>query len=277
MDLIEWRARPELEEGAAILAFEGWGDASTAASTAGEFLIREVAEPFASIDPESFFDFQMQRPTVQIDGGGTRRVIWPGVEFHLAHFFGKELIVVLGEEPHLRWRTFATVVLDALRSCGVSFVLTFGAFIGRVAHTLPVPIFGVATDTDLIERHGLLVSDYQGPTGIVGTLHDKARRGGIPALSLWAAVPHYLAANHNPKVSYALLEKASEVLDLDLDLSDLEHEVENFERRVNEAMKESEDLLTYIRQLEVEGSQPAMNPQSTDELITEIEQFLKDT
>ncbi|MFQ5966092.1 MAG: PAC2 family protein [Acidimicrobiia bacterium] len=277
MDFIEWRSEPELENPVAIVAFEGWGDASTSASAAAEFLIEHAEAPFAALDPEDFFNFQMQRPMVQVDGGGSRQVHWPGAEFHVVTVAGRDLIVLVGEEPHLRWRTYCQGIIEVLQSCGVGLVITLGAFIGRVAHTLPVPIFGVATDPDMIHRYQLFASDYQGPTGIIGSLHDQLRRAGLETISLWAAVPHYLAANHNPKVALSLLAKMGEILEIEFDLDELGSEVSDFERRVDDAMYQSEELVTYIRELESDSTEPDMNPEGVSQLISEIEQFLKES
>ena len=159
----------------------------------------------------------------------------------------------------------------------MSLVITLGAFIGRVAHTLPVPIFGVATDPNVIGHYGLFASDYQGPTGIIGSLHDQLRRADFETISLWAAVPHYLAANHNPKVALSLLAKAGEILDIEFDLEELGTEVADFERRVDDAMHQSDELVDYIKELESDSTQPDMNPEGASQLISEIEQFLKET
>ncbi len=277
MDFVEWRSHPELSSPAVIVAFEGWGDASTAASSAAEFLVEMAEPPFAALDPEEFFDFQMQRPLVQVDSGGSRELHWPGGEFHVVRHPDRDLIVLVGEEPHLRWRTYCQGLAEAFRALDAELIVTLGAFIGRVAHTLPVPVFGVATDPAVIPRHGLFASDYQGPTGIIGALHDELRRANMPTVSLWAAVPHYLAANHNPKVALALLSKTGEILGIPFALEELQDEASNFEVRVSEAMRQSDDLVAYIKELEADTTQPDMNPESTDQLISEIEQFLKET
>ena len=276
---IEWSFHPTLRDPHALVAFEGWGDASNASSSAAEFLIQDLDRPFATVQPDLFFNFQMQRPVVQIDRGGTRQVHWPGTDFFSLQdeHAGRDLIIALGEEPHLRWRAFAAEFIDVFERLGVDLVVTMGAFIGRVAHTLPVPIIGVATDPEMLGRYDLLASDYQGPTGIVGALHDELRQAGIASVSLWAPIPHYLAANPNPKAAHALLSKVMDITGISLDLSSLADEVADFERRVDDAMEQSDELISYIKKLETEGTDPVLDQGDADQLISEIEQFLQDT
>jgi proteasome assembly chaperone (PAC2) family protein len=278
MDFLRWHFRPELRRPFALVAFEGWGDASGASSTAAEFLIEDGSEPFATFDPELFFNFQMERPVVQIDGGGSRRVQWPGTDCFalLLPEHERDLIVVAGEEPHLRWRTFARGLIELFEDLSVELVVTMGSFIGRVAHTLPVPIIGVTTDPQMLTEYGLTSSDYQGPTGIIGVLHDELRESGMPSVSLWAPVPHYLAANPNPKAALALLSKAAEITGCDFPRQQLAEEAADFQQRVDEAMRQSEDLVEYVKELESEGGRVTMEPDDAEQLISEIEQFLRD-
>ena len=260
------------------MCFEGWGDASNASSAAGEYLVGIAEPPFASIAAEEFFNFQMERPAVRIDAGGSRQVHWPGTDAHAIHLADekRDLIVTVGEEPHIRWRTYANDLIGLVTEAGAEMVITTGAFIGRIAHTLPVPVIGVTTNPAWLDAYGLIATDYQGPTGIVGVLHDEMRKAEVPSISLWVPVPHYLAANPNPKATLALLEKAAQIAGVDLDLGGLTNEALDFERRVDDAMQESSDLIKYVQQLEVEGTAPDMDPQNAEELITEIEQFLED-
>lgn len=281
MDAIRRFSKPVLRRPRALIAFEGWNDACEAASGVAEFIleISHVNEPFAVIDPEEFFDFQVRRPTVAINDGGTRSLSWPTTKFYAVPYQGddRDLVVVLGEEPSFRWKTFARHVTRLLAEMDVEEVVLLGAFIGQVAHSRPVPIVGVATDPALVVRHGLLGSSYEGPTGIVGVLQEACREVGMPAISLWAATPHYLAANANPKATLALTGRTSEILDLQIDTRTLEVATAEFEARVNQAMESSEDLAVYVHDLEDdETEQPNLDPGLTEDLVDEIETFLRD-
>jgi proteasome assembly chaperone (PAC2) family protein len=278
MDVVEWEDQPVLRNPVAMVAFEGWNDAADAASGAVGFILDqfEDVEPFAVILPEEFFNFQTRRPDVEIGNGGTRDITWPVVGFYAIPLPEQErdLVVVLGEEPHYRWLAFVGHIVDILQSVGVQEVITLGAFIGQVAHTLPVPIIGVATDPSIVERHQLLTSDYEGPTGITGVLNLSCAEAGFEAVSLWAATPHYLAANDNPKAMLALLSQAVLIAGISIDATELAVEAGEFDSRVNQAMDSSKDLSTYVHRLE-EGSGETINPTVTDQLVDEIEQFLK--
>jgi proteasome assembly chaperone (PAC2) family protein len=278
MDVVEWEDRPELRRPVALIAFEGWNDAADAASGAVEFILDqfEDLEPFAVILPEEFFNFQIRRPDVEIDEGGSRDITWPVVAFYAIPLpeQDRDLVVVLGEEPHHRWLTFTNHLIEVLQSVGVEEVITLGAFIGQVAHTLPVPIIGVATNPALVERHHLLTSDYEGPTGIIGVLNISCTEAGFDTISLWAATPHYLAANDNPKAMLALLTKAALIAGITIDATELAVEAGEFDSRVNQAMDSSDNLSTYVHQLE-ETSDEAVHPALADQLVDEIEQFLK--
>jgi len=280
MDHVHRISRPQLRRPRAILAWEGWNDACDAASGAVAYLLgqRDDPKPFAWIEPEEFYDFQVRRPHVEVDNGGTRSLSWPltsafAIQTDTAH----DLVITLGEEPNLRWKTYTRSLAHLLAESDVEMIVTLGAFIGQVAHTVPVPIIGVANDPDLVLQYGLRTSRYEGPTGIVGVMLEACREIGIPAVSLWAAAPHYLAANPNPMAMLALLTKAQEVLEFDLDTTELEVAASEFQARVDEAMAENEDFTGYIQRLE-EGSaeMSSIDPSSAVALITEIEDFLKE-
>ncbi len=284
MEAIHRFSKPVLRRPRAIVAFEGWNDACDAASGVAEYTLRqaEVTEPFAVIDPEEFFDFQVRRPHVSIDEGGTRRLTWPTTKFFAVEYPREErdLVVVLGEEPSLRWKTFARHVTRLLAEMDVEEVVLLGAFIGQVAHTRPVPVIGTATDPDVITRHGLRRSSYEGPTGIIGVLQEACREVGLPAMSLWAATPHYLAANANPKAMLALATRTQEILSLATDMADLRVAAEEFDARVADALESSDDLAGYLAELEDDPNAdllPAQfDPNLTDDLVQEIETFLRD-
>ncbi|MFQ5948118.1 MAG: PAC2 family protein [Acidimicrobiia bacterium] len=282
MDPVRRFDRPALRSPQALVAFEGWNDACDAASGAAAFLLGQFeADPFAVIDPEGFYDFQSRRPVVEVDEGGTRSLTWPVTRYFALEMqdAARDLVVVVGEEPHLQWKTFTRLVTQVLAETDVEQVVTLGAFIGQVAHTVPVPIIGVATDPQLVREHALLSSRYEGPTGIVGVLLEACREVGIPAISLWAATPHYLAANPNPKAMLALLTKASEVLEIEVDTAELDKVTSEFEARVDAAMGESEEFTQYVQRLEKEAEaspQATVDPGASQQLISEIEQFLRD-
>jgi proteasome assembly chaperone (PAC2) family protein len=277
-------SKPVLRRPRAIVAFEGWNDACDAASGVAEYVLgqADVTEPFAVIDPEEFFDFQVRRPQVSIDDGGTRRLTWPTTKFFAVEYprEDRDLVVVLGEEPSLRWRTFARQVTRVLAEMDVEEVVLLGAFIGQVPHTRPVPVIGTGTDPDVISRHGLHRSSYEGPTGILGVLQEACREVGLPAMSLWAATPHYLAANANPKAMLALADRAQGILRLPTDMEDLQKAAEEFEVRVAEALASSDDLAGYLAELE-DDPDPDLRPTQfdpdlTNDLVQEIETFLRD-
>ena len=265
------------------MAFQGWNDACDAASGAAEYLLSQASidEPFAVIEPEEFFDFQAHRPQVEIDDGGTRKLSWPLTGFYAVRQPDKEhdLIVVLGDEPSHRWKTFSRSVTRVLAEHDADQVVMLGAFIGQVAHTRPVPLIGVATDPALVTQHHLMTSSYEGPTGIVGVLQEACREVGLPALSLWAATPHYLAANPNPKAMLALARMAAKVLDIGLDTAELEQIVAEFGTRVDQAMESSGDFAEYVSELEIgeaTGPVAGLDPRMSGELVNEIEDFLRE-
>lgn len=279
MDHVAWIERPYLRNPVALVAFEGWNDAADAASGAVSYILEQhQVEPFAKIDTEEFMNFQHTRPLVEITDGDSREIHWPATGLFAVNLGNsdRDLVVVLGDEPHLRWKTYCRALLSALREVGVSHVTTMGAFIGQVAHTLPVPVFGVASEPELVNRHGLFGSNYEGPTGIVGVLNHAAVNEGFETLSLWAAIPHYLAANPNPKAMLALLRTVNDVMGHKLDLAELDDDARIFETRVDEAVQESGDIVRYVRQLEEESDQTSIRPIDGDELVEEIERFLRD-
>ncbi len=279
MDPIRRFRRPSLRAPHAVLAWEGWNDACEAASGAAAFLLGQYdTEPFAVVEPEEFFDFSERRPQVEIDEGGTRRLDWPDTRLFdvTADDADRDLVVVLGEEPHLRWKTYTRSVVQALADLDVQLAVTLGAYIGQVAHTVPVPITGVATDPALVAHLGLSSSRYEGPTGIVGVTMEAFREVGIPAVSLWAATPHYLAANPNPQAMLALTEQAAHILGISVDTSELVTAAREFRTRVDAAMSENDDFVAYVRGLEQQETAPPIDDARSDELISEIEEFLRE-
>ncbi len=280
MDAIHRFSRPALRRPRAIIAFDGWGDACEAASGAANYLTGalDAGEPFAAIDPEEFFDFQAHRPTVSIGDGETRRLTWPTTSFYGVSLpeDDRDLVIVTGDEPSYRWKTYSRHLTQVLCESDVEEVILLGAFIGTVAHTQQVPVIGVATDPAMVVRNGLLTSSYEGPTGIVGVVVEACREAGIPALALWAATPHYLAANPNPKAMLALASRATSILDLAVDFAELETVTDEYLGRVNAALESSDEFSEYVAQLEqIEPTADSIDPGAAEGLVTEIEDYLR--
>jgi proteasome assembly chaperone (PAC2) family protein len=259
MDALVWEAEPpELRSPVLISAFAGWNDAAGAATTALTTAAESLdAELIAQIDPEEFFDFQANRPTIRMTEGQTREIEWPGNVLLAATPPGAErdLILLAGTEPNLRWRTFGDGIAEIAKSLGIEMVVTLGALIADVAHTLPVPITGLASDEDLVEQLDLSRSNYEGPTGVVGVLHDACRRRGIPSASLWAAVPHYVAAVPNPKAALALLRRLEGLVGVAVEASDLEEETESYESQVSRAVAANPEIEELVKRLEEEQAE----------------------
>ena len=279
--------RPRLRGPVLLAAFDGWNDAGEAATTAldaiGDAL---AAETFATIDPEEFFDFQVTRPTVRLVDG-YRRVEWPAIELRAARLpaADHDLIVVRGHEPNLRWRTFATEIIQVASSLGVEMLVTVGALLADVPHTRPVQVVSSAGDRDVAERLGLSVSRYEGPTGILGVLGDAATREGIPTVGLWAALPHYLNLAPNPWGAMALIEELRRLLPMAVDTGPLADQTEAFDAAVADLVEENPELAGYIERLEAdtdededndeEGS-PGLADVPPEELVAEVERYLRD-
>lgn len=264
-----------------VAAFRGWNDAGDAASFAAERLVRSWGgERFASIDPEDFYDFQAVRPQVELVDGLTRRISWPSNDFYAARPEGSErdAIVLVGTEPNLRWRTFASLVADVARRHEVELVVTLGALLADVPHSRPVQITGTAADPDLVERLGLQRSRYEGPTGIVGVLHDALSTEGIASASLWAAVPHYLAVSPNPKAALRLLEKACELTRMRCDTADLARAAAAYDERAAQIVEADDDVRAYVKLLEerLDEHEESEDLPSGEALAAELERFLRD-
>lgn len=257
----------------ALIAFEGWGDAGESASMAAAEFVRTLdSELIAVIDPDEHFDFQVRRPLVEVDSSGIRNLSWPRNEIHHVTVSDTDLVVVIGEEPHYRWKFFTGELVGALEVLGVSKAITMGAFIGQVAHTLPVPLVGSATKPDTLQMHDLLPSGYQGPTGIVGVLNHALGNSGIDVTSVWAAVPHYLSNQEYPPGSEALAIKAAELAGVSLDIGELTTASRHFLSTVDEAIEGNDELLRYVGQLEEDAE---ADVEQSDRLVTEIEDFLR--
>jgi proteasome assembly chaperone (PAC2) family protein len=282
MDALVWEAEPpQLRSPVMVCAFAGWNDAAGAATTALTAVADSLgAELVAQVDPEEFFDFQANRPTISLAEGQAREVEWPGNVILTARPPGAErdLVLLAGTEPNLRWRGFSEGLAEAAESLGVEMVITLGALIADVAHTLPVPITGLASDPELVERLELSRSSYEGPTGIVGVLHDACGRREIPSASLWAAVPHYAAAVPNPKAALALLRRLEGLVGVAVEASGLEEEAESFESQVSRAVAANPEIAEMVTKLEEEQSeQLEVNPDvpSGESLARDFERYLR--
>jgi proteasome assembly chaperone (PAC2) family protein len=264
-----------------VAAFRGWNDGAQGASLAASFLAQAwQARRFADVDPEEFFDFQAVRPHVALEGGVTRRISWPETVFYHAAIPDKDrdAVLVLGFEPNLRWRAFTGEIVGLARELGVELVVTLGALLADVPHTRPAPVTGSATDPKLVEELGLAASRYEGPTGIVGVLHDACRQAGVPSASLWAAVPHYASLASSPKAALALCTRLGNLLHVELALDDLERAAEAYERQVSEAVASDEDTEAYVRELERRRDTlgEELDVPSGETLAAELTRFLRE-
>jgi proteasome assembly chaperone (PAC2) family protein len=282
MDALVWEGEPpQLRSPVLVCAFAGWNDAAGAATTALTGAAESLdAEVVAQIDPEEFFDFQANRPTISLTEGQAREIEWPGNVLLSAEAPGAErdLVLLAGTEPNLKWRTFSDGIAEAAEAMGVELVVTMGALIADVTHTLPVPITGLASDPDLVQRLDLSQSSYEGPTGVVGVVHDACDRRGIPSASLWAAVPHYVAAVPNPKAALALLRRLEGLTGVAVEASGLEEEAEAFERQVSNAVSANPEIQELVQRLESEQAdqlEMEENLPSGESLAREFENFLR--
>lgn len=282
-----WEQEPgPLRRPVLVAGFEGWNDAADAASAAAAWLSqhsRGTVHRIASVDPEEHFDFQARRPQVELVDGVTRSVSWPENVFSSVHATERDLVVLRGIEPSYQWRSFCDAVLDVAGRTGCEMVVTLGALLADVPHTRTARVTGTSTDPDLIDRLGLAQSRYEGPTGIVGVLHDRCRAAGVPSVSLWAPVPHYLAAPPNPPATLALLDRARNLLGLELDLGPLERTAVTWREKVDEVALADDDVRQYVSTLEERYDDDAesdtswgVNLPSGDELASEVERFLRE-
>ncbi|MBO9521029.1 MAG: PAC2 family protein [Nocardioidaceae bacterium] len=261
-----------------LCAFEGWNDAAGAATGVLDHLVDVWdARLVAAIDPEDFYDFQVNRPLVGTNEDGMRRITWPSTQLYVARPPGshRDVVLLRGIEPNMRWRQFCAELLAAADDLEVELVVTLGALLAETPHTRPIPVTGTATELDLHDRLKLEPSTYEGPTGIVGVLQDACQRLDLPAVSFWAAIPHYLPQAPNPKGTLALLTQVEDLLELSIPLGDLPEETRAWERGVAELAEEDEDVAEYVRSLE-ESKDTAELPEASGEAIArEFERFLR--
>jgi proteasome assembly chaperone (PAC2) family protein len=271
---------PRLESPILVAAFGGWNDAGDAASDAIEHLeLVWDAEPLTELDPDDYYDFQVNRPTVSLVDGVTRRVTWPTTRLSYCRPPGAsfDLVLLHGIEPNMRWRTFCAEILAIVRDLEVRTVVTLGALLTETPHTRPTQVTGTAYDTDAAARYGLERSRYEGPTGIVGVLQDMCVSAGIPAISFWAGVPHYVAQPPNPKATLALLHSVEEVLDLPVPLAALPEQADDWQKLVDEMAAEDEEVTEYIRNLEEkdDAEDEGLKETSGDAIAREFERYLR--
>jgi proteasome assembly chaperone (PAC2) family protein len=284
MQPLIWESRPDgLRAPAMVCAFSGWNDAGDAASAALTFIGESLgAERFARIDPEDFYDFQSTRPHIRFTEDRQREVTWPGIEIFAARVprAPRDLILVQGPEPSMRWRAFCQHIIDLAEALGTQLVVTMGALLADVPHTQPVGITGLASDESLVTKLGLVETTYEGPTGIVGVLHTACTEAGLPSASLWASVPHYVAAAPNPKAALALVRKIEGLVAVSVDATDLENATGEYERQVGLAVQSDPDVQAFVERLEQAAEQdtrplgPGDLP-SGDALASDFQRFLR--
>jgi proteasome assembly chaperone (PAC2) family protein len=266
-----------------IAAFEGWTDAGGAASGAASYLSgRWRARKFADIDAEEFYDFTAQRPQVRLRGDRSREIVWPTNRFLAASVPGAhDVILLIGTEPHMRWRAFCECVTSVAAELDVEAVFTLGAMLADVAHTRPVPVRGSTADPALAERLGLRRPQYQGPTGIVGVLQDAFAQAAIPVGSLMAQVPHYIPGMPSPKATLAVVRRVCDLLGTEVPTADLEKASATYERQVDEVVAGEDEVAGYVHELERRGDEAAETDElgdlpSGDALAAQLEKFLRD-
>ncbi len=277
-----WERHPQLERPVLVAAFRGWNDGGHGASLAGGYLARQwKAARFAEIDGEGFFDFQSTRPQVSLIDGVSRRIDWPETVFYHARpdGFDRDVVLLLGVEPNYRWRTFSELVSGLAQELGVELVVTMGSLLADVPHTRPSPVTGSANEQSMIDELGLSPSRYEGPTGIVGVLHDACNRSGLRSASLWAAVPHYVQLTPSPRAAKALVERLGTLLGVTIDVSELEQASTAYAQQVSEAVAVDAETQSYVEELEqrVDEIDPEeMQLPTGDALAAELTRFLRE-
>ncbi|MCW2523688.1 MAG: hypothetical protein JWO63_2023 [Frankiales bacterium] len=276
--MMEFESWPELQSPVLVAAFEGWNDAGDAATGAIEHLeLIWDATPLASMDSDEYYDFQVNRPTVSQIDGVSRRITWPTTRLSLCRPAGADfdLVLIRGIEPNMRWRAFCEEILEVIRGLNIQTVVTLGALLSDAPHTRPTPVTGTSYDAESATRFGLESSRYEGPTGIVGVLQDACVNAGIPAISFWAAVPHYVAQPPNPKATIALLHRVEEVLDIAVPMGELPAQADEWQKLVDEMAEEDEDVQEYIRNLEERDDAGEMREASGEAIAKEFERYLR--
>lgn len=283
MPPLRWESRPDgLRAPALVCAFRGWNDAGDAASAALGYVAASLgAERFCSIDPEDFYDFQSTRPKVKLVEGLHREIEWPEVELLAARAprAPRDLIFLQGPEPSMRWRTFSELVCELCEVLGVQLVVSMGALLADVPHTHAVPVVGMASDEAMAERLGLTPTNYEGPTGITGVVHGAVHEAGLPCASLWASVPHYVAAAPNPKAALALVRRLEGLVGVSIDAGELEDAAADYDRQVSLAVQSDPEVQAFVERLEQaaaeEEEESLGDLPSGDVLAREFQRFLR--
>jgi proteasome assembly chaperone (PAC2) family protein len=284
MQDVIWSQRPTLRSPVLVCAFKGWNDAGEAASAAVSFIRQSFdAGDVASIDPEEFFDFTAVRPTVRLTEGQTREIDWPQAAISAAAVPGAEgdLVMLQATEPSLRWRRYTENLIETARELNVRMVITLGALLADVPHSRPVAVTGLASDQSLVERLGFQRTSYEGPTGIVGVLHHRCAQAGLPSASIWASVPHYVAAAPNPKVALALVRAFEGIAGVAVDAGELESAAEDYERQVSAAVASDPEVKAFVERLEsamdeVQADSPDEEDlPSADTIARDFQRFLR--
>ncbi len=293
MEFVRWGAQPHLEAPIIIAAFEGWSDAGQAASLTADFLIREWnLTEVADLDPEEFFEFATVRPVVKLDDNNVREIEWPGVKIYAGreNFGAFDVIVFRGREPQLRWRRFSDQLIGIAQKFDAHLVITLGALHSEIAHTAEPQIIGTSSNNDLLDRYNLMQSRYEGPTGIVGVLTDAMHRAGLPAMSMWATVPHYLNQQAFPKAALALTKYVAAVTGAFVNTDELASVTRRYNQQIDEWVQNDPKIAEFVMTLDPgtgdlstdDNSHPAgsgtvpLAQTNPDELVAEVEQFLRD-
>jgi proteasome assembly chaperone (PAC2) family protein len=282
MDGVNWDRTPKLRHPALVCSFKGWNDAAESATAALSFVSSKWgAERLGAIDPEEFYDFQVTRPNVRMIEGQTRAIEWPELVIESASpaGAGRDVVFLSGAEPNLRWKGFSATVIAAARELGVELVISLGALLADIPHTRPVQITGIAADPDLVQRLGFSQARYEGPTGIVGVLHDACARAGLLSASLWAPVPHYVATVPSPKATLALLRRLEDLLEVPIETEELDEAAVEYERRLDEAVASEPEVRALVERLEQQVDDQDIsfrNLPSGDSIAQEFERFLKE-
>jgi predicted ATP-grasp superfamily ATP-dependent carboligase len=274
----EFNGLPELRAPIAIAAFEGWNDAADSATAAIEHLDAVWdARLIGAIDPDDYYDFQVTRPVISLVDGETRRIDWPTTQFLVASppDADRDIVLIRGIEPNMRWKAFSADILEFCHSLGVERIVLLGALLADVPYTRPLPVSGTSTNPVEAEQLGLTGARYEGPTGIVGVLHEAATRAEVDVVSFWSHVPHYASNPPCPKATVALLSHIEELLDLPVPLAGLAEEVVEWERRITALAEEDNELSEYVRQLEQREGDAGLRPLSGDEIAREFEKYLR--
>ncbi|SCX54947.1 Predicted ATP-dependent carboligase, ATP-grasp superfamily [Klenkia marina] len=270
---------PRLDDPVVVVAFEGWNDAGDAATGALEHLeLIWDAEPLAALDPEDYYDFQVNRPQVSLVDGVSRRIEWPTTRISVARKPAggtRDVVLVRGIEPNMRWRGFCAELIAILKELDVSTVVALGALLADTPHTRPTPVTGSAYDSETAQKWGLESSKYEGPTGILGVFQDACVQAGLPAVSFWAAVPHYVSQPPSPRATVALLHRVEEVLELTVPLGALPELADQWVKQVDEMAADDDEVVEYVRSLEERATESDLSQADGDQIAREFERYLK--